>query len=155
MQAILILPTLEVLPPQLCNSPVIRPKEEADDGIDNPGTRDHGPEDLTGHELRRHLHEPAHVEVVPFECLHVPCDDVDRNEDRTADERQYEKHVAAHVDEANEYGGVEADLIYQGLLSCLNNGCDPSEQAFADRWRSMLLVCMSQPWSVNDGIPGS
>lgn len=69
-----------------------------------------------------------------------PADQIDGDEDATSNNGEDGKNVPSHAQEAQEDGGVEANLLDQLLFLDRLNRLNPAEEAAADWRRGMFLI---------------
>lgn len=151
MQTVLVLLTLEIPPAQRAHAVVVAPEEIRHDDIEAPGADDLAPDGLGGDVHGGHGREGGEAlgQVVGAEA------EVDGDHDGAADDAEGEEEVAAHLGEAQEDGGVEADAVDQVLLARAQDGLDPGEEAAADGGRGVLLVGMLELGGVDEGVTGA
>lgn len=129
METVLILGALEVLPAEVEDLAVVPPQKAGnDDGVE-PDEHDLDPVRLAQDVHGREEEQPDRVAVA--EGLGV----VDGDQDGAAEDGHDDEHVATHLCETEENGGVHADEAHDVLFIRLPQGADPGEHTLTQGGR--------------------
>lgn len=141
MQTLLVLGTVKVSPSQASDTFVVAPQEESDGEVGKPGEKDVAPKVTALDALRRQLDE----EIVCIGGANRAAVFVQINgdEDGQAHDSDADENVSTHIGEAQEYSGVESDLLDQLQLFCLYHWCKPIEDTLTDRRWGVFGIGMS------------
>lgn len=124
VQTVLVVFALKILATKLRDSAIVPPKEEADDNIKDPSNDNLGPQRATPDIQGRDLQDPTGrvLDSVRDWCGHFI---MDGNENTDADDREDHEDVATHAHNAQEDGGIHANLLHQLFLVRAHQREDP------------------------------
>lgn len=152
MQTALIIRTLEILPPQRQDSPIIPPQKKRNNDIKRPSTNNLAPDGVRMDIQRRHGRKGRKL----IRGIITPAQrQIDRNHNQTPDNAQEDENIPTHLGKSQENRRVEADTVDQLGLSGSQDRFDPCENALSHRRRRVFVVGMFDFWGVDERVTGS
>lgn len=125
MQTILVVFTLKIFATKLRDSAIVPPQEEADDDVEEPSNDDLSPQIFTPEIQGRDFQDPT-GRVLDSVCgIYDGQFVMDRDEYTDADDGEDHEDVATHAHNAQEDGGIHANLLNQLFLVSAHQGEDP------------------------------
>lgn len=86
------------------------------------------------------------------ESLGISACDIDRNENSTTKHSDAQKNVPTHSSKTQENSRIKPYQRNEFLFLRLHQRHEPCKYSFSHRWWRMLIICMLEFRSVDDGI---